>query len=68
MMVRNYPTNDWMVWYKQGKEYFFTDKFFVTNKTDKSLQGHLCYQLFATDKIDKVFLHVVPLRSKGKIV
>ena len=64
-LSRNYSTNDRMLRYKRIKEYFFMDTFFATKKGGQSSQGHICCQLFVTDK---GFIYVVPMKKKSEVL
>ena len=64
-LSRNYGTNDCMHHYKRIKDYFFMDTFFATKKGGRSSRGHICCQLFVTDK---GFLYVVPMRWKSEVL
>ena len=44
-LSRNFGTNDCMLRYRIIKSYFFTDTFFVTNKSSSS-KGYTCMQIF----------------------
>ena len=65
MLSQNYGTNDRMLWYQHIHEHFFMDTFFTTSKGGKSTRGNTCCQLFVTDK---VYLYVVPMKCKGKVL
>ena len=41
------------------------DTFFATKKGGQSSQGHMCCQLFVTDK---GFVYVIPMRRKSKVL
>ena len=41
------------------------DTFFATKKSGKLSRGHTCCQLFVTDK---VFVYVVPMRTKSEVL
>ena len=62
---RNFYTADRMLRYKHISEFFFMDNSFSVKKDGKSLRGHTCCQIFATDK---GFVHVVPTKSKGGVL
>ena len=64
-LSRNYGTNDRMLRYRHIKEYFFMDTFFSTKKAGKSSRGHMCCQLFVTDK---GFVYIVPMKSKAEVL
>ena len=61
----NYGTNDHMLRYQHIQDYFFMDTFFATKKGGRSSQGHMCCQLFITDK---GFVYVVPMRRKSEVL
>ena len=61
----NYGTNDCMLRYRRIQDYFFMDTFFATKKGGRSSQGHICCQLFVTDK---GFIYVVPMRRKSEVL
>ena len=71
-LSRNYPTGDRMLWYKQLKEFFFVDTFFITRNTSGKKKGrrttlergHTCCQLFVTDK---GFIYVVLMKTKKEV-
>jgi len=63
-LPRNFGTNDRMLRYKRIKEFFYMDTFFATKKAGKSSRGHVCCQLFVTDK---GFIYVVPMTSKSEV-
>ena len=53
-----------MLRYDRIDEMFYTDTFFSTKKAKKSSRGNTCCQIFV---IDKGFLHVMPMKSKGLV-
>ena len=57
--------NDLMIRYRHIKEYFFMDTFFSTNKSGKFSRGHICCQIFVTEK---KFVYVVPMKSKAEVL
>ena len=61
----NYSTNNHMLRYRHIQDYFFMDTFFATKKGGQSSQGHMCGQLFITDK---GFVYVIPMRRKSKVL
>jgi len=64
-LTRNYTTNDWMLRYPWIKELFFMDTFFATQDGGKLSCGHMCCQLFVTDK---GYVRVVPMKRKGEVL
>ena len=64
-LSRNYGTSDRMLRYKRLDKYFFMDTFFATKNKGKSSRGHVCCQLFVTDK---GFVYVVPMKSKSEVL
>ena len=64
-LAKNYGTNDRMLRYKRIDQHFFMDTFFATKKAGKSCRGHMCCQLFVTDK---GFVYVVPMKSKSVVL
>ena len=54
-----------MLRYKQINTYFFMDTFFANKEKGKSTRGHMCCQLFVTDK---GFVYVVPMRRKSNVI
>jgi hypothetical protein len=64
-LAKNYTTNDRMLRFKRIKELFVINTFFATKKAGKSSRGHICCQLFETDK---GFLYMVPMKSKSEVI
>lgn len=54
-----------MLQYKLINEYFFINTFFATRKAGKSTKGNTCCHLFVTNK---GFIHIVPMKSKAKVL
>ena len=61
-LSHNFSTNDRMLRYWRINSHFFTNTFFVTKRA-KYTRGNTCMQLFVSDK---VFVFVVPMKSKGE--
>ena len=64
-LSRNYGTNNRMLRYRHIQDYFFMDTFFTTKKVGRSSRGHMCCQLFVTDK---GFVYIIPMRRKSKVL
>ena len=58
-------TGDQMLRYKCINEYFFVDTLFDTKRSGKPSRSNTCCQLFVTDK---VYIHVVPMKSNIEVI
>ena len=63
-LSRNYSTGDPTLRYKRIDQYFVINTFFFYKKEGKSSRGYTCMQFFVTDK---VFFHVIPMKSKSEV-
>ena len=61
----NYGTYDPMLRYQCIQDYSFMETFFATKKGGRSSHGHMCCQLFITDK---GFVYVIPIRRKSEVL